>query len=358
MEILQKLFESLQPVLPLGAAILGVVVVLFAVRYILEKRYAERPGYGLRRQVITLSLSFVGLLVIVMTLPVSDTAVGQLLSLIGILLSATIALSAPTFVGNIMAGMMLRAVRSFRPGDFIRVGDYFGRVSEQGLFHVEIQTEDRDLTTMPNLYLVTNPVKVIRSSGTVISAEVSLGYDIPRTKIESLLIEAALAAQLEEPFVLVTGLGDFAVTYRISGLLPKVKHVLSTRSALHVQMLDKLHEGDVEIVSPTFMNTRAVSDRKKFVPTAGDVHKEPAEASIQAVPEEIVFDKAEEAESLEKLREALEVLSKEIETTKERLQQTKDESERKALEDQINYLETRQERIAEILKRKTEEEGT
>ena len=133
-----------------------------------------------------------------------------------------------------MAGMMLRAVRSFRPGDFIRVGDYFRRVSEQGLFHVEIQTEDRDLTTMPNLYLVTNPFKVIRSSGTIISAEVSLGYDIPRTKIESLLIEAALAVQLEEPFVLVTELGDFAVTYRISGLFPKVKHILSTRSALHV----------------------------------------------------------------------------------------------------------------------------
>jgi small-conductance mechanosensitive channel len=275
MEILRKLFEILQPIVPLGAAILGVVVILFAARYLLEKRYAERPGYGLRRQVITLSLSFIGLLVVIMTLPISDTSIGQLLSLIGILLSATIALSAPTFVGNIMAGMMLRAVRSFRPGDFIRVGNYFGRVSEQGLFHVEIQTEDRDLTTMPNLYLVTNPVKVIRSSGTIISAEVSLGYDIPLKKIENALIEAALAAQLEEPFVLVTALGDFAVTYRVSGLLPKVKHVLSTRSALHVQMLDKLHEGGVEIVSPTFMNTRAITDKKRFVPIEADVDRKP-----------------------------------------------------------------------------------
>ena len=45
-------------------------------------------------------------------------------------------LSSTTFIGNIMAGLMLRVVRSFRPGDFVHVGDYFGRVSEQSLFHV------------------------------------------------------------------------------------------------------------------------------------------------------------------------------------------------------------------------------
>ena len=123
-------------------------------------------------------------------------------------------------------------------------------------------------------------------------------------------------------------------------------------------MLDMLHEGGVEIVSPTFMNTRTVSDRKKYVPTAKDVHKKPVEPSVQAVPEEIVFDKAEKAESLEKLRETLEALNKEIETIKERLHQTKNESERKTLEDQVNNLKSRHERIAEILKRKEEQEGT
>ena len=44
----------------------------------------------------------------------------------------------------------------------------FGRVTERGLFHTEIQTEDRDLVTLPNLYLVTNPVKVVRTFLTVL----------------------------------------------------------------------------------------------------------------------------------------------------------------------------------------------
>ena len=156
---------------------------------------------------------------VILTLPVSETTIGQLLGLIGILLSAVIALSAMTFVGNIMAGLMLRAIKNFRPGDFVRVGDHFGRISERGLFHIEIQTEDRDLTTLPNQYLVTNPVKVIRSSGTLVTADVSLGYDVSRVVVERVLLEAATDAELKEPFVYVIGLGDFSVAYRIAGLL-------------------------------------------------------------------------------------------------------------------------------------------
>ena len=212
MEIFQTLFKGLTDMVPTGITLVGFLVVLFAVRYLLRQRYESSLGYRFKLQMTTLVLSFVGLLAVIIALPISETTTGQLLSLLGLLLSAAIALSATTFVGNVMAGLMQRAVRSFRPGDFIRVGDYFGRVTEQGLFHVEIQTEDRDLTTMPNLYLVTNPVKVIRSSGTLITAEVSLGYDVPRGRVEKLLLEAAGDAGLQEPFVHIMELGAFSIT--------------------------------------------------------------------------------------------------------------------------------------------------
>jgi small-conductance mechanosensitive channel len=76
-----------------------------------------------------------------------------------------------------------------------------GKCRGAGRFHTEIQTDERTLTTLPNLYLVTNPVTTLRSSGTVVSATVSLGYDVPRGRIEELLLEAArdqLEAELEE----------------------------------------------------------------------------------------------------------------------------------------------------------------
>ena len=120
-------------------------------------------------------LALLGCMIILLAVPIGDDTRTQLIGLLGLLLSVVIALASTTFVANAMAGFMLRAVRSFHTGDFIQVGEQFGRVTERGLFHIEIQTEDRDLTTLPNLYLVSNPVKVIRYSGTVVSATVSLG---------------------------------------------------------------------------------------------------------------------------------------------------------------------------------------
>ena len=351
MELIEELFARATSFIPTVVTLILVVCVIILVRFILNRRSAV-AGHQFRIQLTMLLLSFAGLLVVILTLPISENKIGQLLSLIGILLSAAIALSATTFVGNIMAGLMQRAVQAYRPGDFIRVGEHFGRISEQGLFHVEIQTEDRDLTTMPNLYLVTNPVKVIRSSGTIISADVSLGYDVPRSRIEELLIEAANAAELKEPFVYIMSLGDFSVTYRINGLLPEVKHTLSTRSRLREMMLDKLHEGGIEIVSPTFMNQRVWPAEKQFRPRSSGQSTESNGMKEKPKPEDLVFDKAEEAESLEKLRERHKNLGEQLKALKEQLGEVENIAERDRIEGQREALETRREWLAEYIKRR------
>jgi len=354
MDILNTVLDKLSGLIPTGAAIIIVVLLLLVVRYALNKRYAGTPGHQFRRQLTVLVLSFIGLIVVILTLPVSESMIGQLLGLVGILLSAVIALSAMTFVGNIMAGLMLRAVKNFRPGDFVRVGDHFGRVSERGLFHIEIQTEDRDLTTLPNQYLVTNPVKVIRSSGTLVRADVSLGYDVSRVVVERVLLEAATDAELEEPFVYVMELGDFSVTYRIAGLLTEVKSLLSTRSRLHEMMLDHLHAAGIEIVSPNFMNQRVLDKDKQFI--AQPVTQKVAMESKKPPPEAVVFDKAEEAESLEKLRERQQELHKELNELKSALAEAPDDTSRNSIKDKIEWTKTRLERLTDYIV-KREQEG-
>jgi small conductance mechanosensitive channel len=353
MEILQSIWDRIFPAMPAAAGIIGLIIVLFVARRIIERRFMASPGHQFRRQVATMIILFAGLLAIILLLPLSDASRGQLLNLVGILLTAAIALSSTTFVGNAMAGLMLRAVRNFRPGDFIRVGEHFGRVSERGLFHVEIQTEDRDLTTLPNLYLVTNPVKVVRESGTLVSADVSLGYDVPRSHIESLLIEAAKQTELQEPFVYLMDLGDFSVTYRVAGLLTEVKQILSTRSRLRTNMLEILHRAGIEIVSPTFMNTRAIPPDKRFIPLDSPTAQAKDSVSDTA-PEAVAFDKAEEAASLETLREKLGALGKEQEALKDQLKDAPDENERSALKSQIESLENRLKRLAELIKHREE----
>jgi small-conductance mechanosensitive channel len=354
MAILEALLQRLQDLIPTTVTFVAVVLVLAAARWFFSRRYARFPGQRFRLQLIMLVLSFLGLLVVILALPISEGTIGQLLSLLGLLLSAAIALSATTFVGNIMAGLMLRAVRNFRPGDFIRVGDYFGRVSEMELFHVEIQTEDRDLATMPNLYLVTHPVKVIRSSGTLVTAEVSLGYDISRQAVFKALRQAGEDANLNEPFVHVIDLNDFSVTYRLAGLLTDVKSLLSSRSRVRECMLDRLHEQGFEIVSPTFMNQRQFAPEASFIPEPmSDLQREDA---VEHTPEAVVFDKADQAESLERLQERLDELITESDSVKAVLDRESDPEQKKGLHLKLEGLQLRVERLSEYITRRKEDE--
>ncbi|MCD6161877.1 MAG: mechanosensitive ion channel [candidate division Zixibacteria bacterium] len=329
----------------------GVVIFLFAAYYVLNRRYTVSSGRRFHLQMIMLALVFAGLLVIIMALPISDSSRGQLLSLLGILLSAAIALSSTTILGNAMAGFMLRIIQSFKPGDYIRVGEYFGRVSERGLFHIEIQNEDSDLMTLPNLYLVNNPVKVVRASGTFITAQVSLGYDIPRTKIESLLLKAAQKAELRDPFIYILKLGDFSATYRAAGFLEDIKQVISARSRLNEMILDIFNEANIEIASPTLMNTRTYPDTKQYVPKRSAVSGKVDKTISAKPPESIVFDKAEQAAKIENIRESYDKTGKELLELNNQLEQIKDESKRQHLQSQIIRLEAKRELLSEILKK-------
>ena len=346
--------HALFPLIPTGIAILIIVLIIFGIRYLIDKR--AQTHRNVTRQVTTMVLSLIGLLIVLMFIPeqyLSETSQGQLLSLIGILVSAAIALSSTTFIGNAMAGIMLRSVKSFRPGDFVRVGDHFGRVTERGLFHIEIQTEDRDLTTLPNLYLVTNPVKVIMSSGTIISAEVSLGYDVPHSDVGEILKEAVTAAGLTDPFVLIMELGDFSVNYRASGMLAEVNQLISVRSRLREMMLDNLHKAGIEIVSPSFMNTRGFPEKKQFIPRKG-APKSTGESASEPGIEKVVFDIADEAESIEKLNQMMAETVKEIDSLKNNLKETVSDEEKNNIKIRMEELETRREQIDRLVLKMSE----
>jgi len=285
-----------EDLIPFGAVILAVVVAIALARAFTLSR-PERGGY--RGQLALFSFIVTGLLVILVFLPLEPIISGQILGLVGIVLSAAVALSSTTFLGNLFAGGMLRTVRNFSLGDWIRVGDNFGRVTERGLLHVEIQTQDRDLTTLSNLMLATHPVTVVRRSGTIVSAEVGLGYGVPHARAEDALLRGAREAELTDAFVLVENLGDFVVTYRISGFLADVDELISRRSELRRCVLDSLHRADIEIMSPTFMNVLQREPGQEVIPEITGDGRE-----VQRSPESIAFDKADAVKQIETKRAA------------------------------------------------------
>ena len=320
-------------------AIATVLAVLAIMHRVYRRRVEADVNLRFRLQAIMLALTLVAFVLVVLMLPgVPASQKGNLLSLFGVLLSGAIALSATTFLGNGLAGLMLRALQSFKVGDFVRVQDQFGRVTERGLFHTEIQSEDRDLITLPNLFLVTNPTRVT-SRATIVRADVSLGYDTPRRRVEKLLLEAAERAGLEDPFVSVTELGDFTVAYRISGVLEEFRELVSSRSRLHKQVLDVLHEGGVEIMSPRFLNVRSIDDEPVVPARTVAVVEEP----VQTSPEQVMFEKADQAEALEAMRDVKKAIEHEIQSIGDRIGGKN--GERVDTDEERSWLEARRERL-------------
>ena len=185
------------------------------------------------------------------------------------------------------------------------------------------------------MYLATKPVTVIRQSGTIIGATVSLGYDVHHSLVEGILLDAASAIGLQDPFVQVLDLEDYSIVYRVAGLLTETKQLIAYRSRLRAGMLDALHNGGVEIVSPRFNNARMLNADQRFIPEAGERQSAPA---ADAPPVDVAFDKAEEAEDLDGRRRNL---AKMMESLKDLQKDTKSTPEEKkpALENRIGRLE-------------------
>jgi small-conductance mechanosensitive channel len=151
--------------LSLSGTVVTVLIIFlsfFVIKWIFKRIEQEKEKSTITRQVIYVIIILLGALALAISLPIEKSLKNQIIGLIGIVLSAALAFSSTTLIGNALAGIMNANIKNFHLGDFIRIENNFGRVTKKGLFRTEIQTEDRNLTSLPNLYIANNPLKIIR----------------------------------------------------------------------------------------------------------------------------------------------------------------------------------------------------
>lgn len=329
------------------ASIISVIItllLLLVLNYLFRKKAFFSKDRIIQQLVILIVLA-AGLGIAVLTLPLSTDDKNLILTLAGIVIGAAITFASTTFVANAMAGIMLRLINPFRRGDFIKTNDTFGRVTEINFLHTQIQSVDRDLIMIPNRMLVSYPLKTIRSSGTIISASVSLGYNISRKSIEKNLLLAAERTGLENPFVHVTELGDFSVTYKVGGLLKDVESIITKRSDFKKIIMDSLHEADIEIVSPTYTNRRILNEDYVCIPP--EEKEELPEQKSKSVPktEDIIFDKAIEARNLEAIYTNWEHFPERRKAIEERMKELPDEKDLESIKLELRSLAEQEEEL-------------
>ena len=188
-------------------------------------------------------------------LPNSDSEIFQGVS---VFIGVVVSLGSTSVVGNVMSGLVMTYMRPFRIGDFIRFGDTEGEVIEKSMLVTRIRTRKNDIVTIPNSNMMSSQTSNYTFSaqryGIIVHTKITIGYDEPWKKIESLLVQAAENTdgikRHPKPFVRITALDDFYVEYEINGITDRAKTLSTVYSALHQQILDTMHGAGVEIMSP------------------------------------------------------------------------------------------------------------
>ncbi|MDD4496611.1 MAG: transport channel protein, partial [Methanosarcinaceae archaeon] len=141
---------------------------------------------------------------------------------------------------------------------------------------------------------------------------------------------------------------------------------ISARSDFKKAVLDTLHEAGIEIVSPNFMNQRILKENTICIPPkkaievgdgAGTGDRSGAGNKLsEKKPEEFIFDKAIEAEVLDRLEKVLLSCEKKEKVFEQQINAIPDNKLKEGLMLKLEYLRTRKEEIKAGFKKIKEQE--
>ncbi|WP_397448754.1 mechanosensitive ion channel family protein [Pseudomonas sp. NA-150] len=181
---------------------------------------------------------------------------------LSVLIGLMISLGASSVIGQAAAGLILTYTRTLRPGEYVRVGDHEGTVTELGMFTTTIRTGLGEVLTIPNSMITgtvtKNYSRTVQGPGYVVDTTVTIGYDTPWRQVEAMLLEAAQRTQgiLSQPTpqVFQTALSDFYPEYRLvaQAVPSQPRPRAELLSMLHANIQDVFNEYGVQIMSPHY----------------------------------------------------------------------------------------------------------
>jgi small-conductance mechanosensitive channel len=182
---------------------------------------------------------------------------------LSVLVGVMVSIGGASVVGQAFSGLILMYLKSFRRGDYVRIGDSEGTVIELGTFTTRIRTGLGEEITLPNSNVMNTTTKnysrAFPGTGCVVDTTVTIGYSTPWRQVHAMLEEAARRttdiASTPEPFIRKTALSDFYVEFRLVAYTPSAspERRADVLNRLHANILDVFNEHNVQIMSPHYM---------------------------------------------------------------------------------------------------------
>jgi len=206
---------------------------------------------------------------------------------VSVFIGLIISLGSTGIMNQVMSGLMVTYSRAVRVGDFVRIGEVEGTVTQLGTLSTKLKTLRNEEVTLPNALVVSHAATNFSrhaADGVLAPASVTIGYDVPWRQVQALLLMAAERTpgvrKPPAPMVLQTALGDFAVEYTLLVCVDQPHRRVVTLNALHASIQDAFNEYGVQIMSPAY---EADPGERKTVPPSR-WYAPPAKEPSSAVP--------------------------------------------------------------------------
>ena len=169
-------------------------------------------------------------------------------------------LGSAGIVQHVMSGFMITYSRALRVGDFVKIGDVEGTVTQIGILSTKVRTPRREEITIPNAVVTAQTTvdysRVAPGEGVMTPTSVTIGYDTPWRQIEALLLAAAERTagirREPRPIVIQAALEDFYVRYVLMVSLEQQDRKALLLHQLHANIQDLFNEYGVQIMSPNY----------------------------------------------------------------------------------------------------------
>lgn len=193
-------------------------------------------------------------------LPGSDT---EAFKGITVLLGVMLSLGSSNFVGQGVSGLIVTYSRTLHIGEYVRIGEVEGTVTEMGTFATRLRTGLGEELTLPNSMIVgavtKNYSRTVKGAGYVVDTVLTIGYDTPWRQVHAMMIEGARRTEgvlsTPAPHVFQTALSDFYVEYRVvaQATATEPRPRAQVLNDLHANLQDVFNENGVQIMSPHYL---------------------------------------------------------------------------------------------------------
>ena len=159
-------------------------------------------------------------------------------------------------LGNAIAGLALQADQPYKVGDWIRVGDHEGRVTQISWRSTMLRTRESTLVALPNSSIADGPIVNFSEPAppTRIFVDVGVSYATPPNHVKAVIVEAVsqvpLVMTTPSPDVQLLDFANFSITYRARCFVQDMERASMAQDQMRTAIWYTFQRHGIEIPYP------------------------------------------------------------------------------------------------------------